>query len=163
MVDGELSNSGVVVSNKTGKEYKVREVGLLTPTPHPAPRLYPGQMGYLVSNMKSAKEAVIGDTLHMRGSAVEPLLDIEPAKPMVYAGVYPFQQDQTRDLKAALERLCLNDSSVSISFVLRCTAVWWCAGECIPRDECSTRPGLAARLPWCPPHGSLHTETRAGI
>ena len=54
MVDGVLSaaRSSSVVSTKTGKEYKVKEVGVLTPEPHPCQFLYPGQVGYLVSNMK---------------------------------------------------------------------------------------------------------------
>ena len=54
VVDGVLSGNknNTVVSSKTGKEYKVKEVGVLTPAPHPCQFLYPGQVGYLVSNMK---------------------------------------------------------------------------------------------------------------
>ena len=57
VVDGVLSGNktNTVVSSKTGKEYKVKEVGVLTPTPHPCQFLYPGQVGYLVSNMKVRK------------------------------------------------------------------------------------------------------------
>ena len=79
MVDGVLSSNrnNVVVSSKTGKEYKVKEVGLLTPGPHPCPLLYPGQVGYLITNMKNAREAEIGDTLYVKD---KPLIDIELAK-----------------------------------------------------------------------------------
>ena len=112
-MDGVLSGhkTNVVVSSKTGKEYKVKEVGVLTPTPHPCKFLYPGQVGYLVSNMKSAREAEIGDTFHSKDRPVEPLMTIEPAKPMVFAGVYPFNQSEIRELKTAIEKLALNDRS----------------------------------------------------
>merc|ERR1711874_907295 len=65
--------------------------------------------------MKSAREAEIGDTLHSRDKEVEPLMTIEPAKPMVFAGVYPFNQSEIRGLKAAIEKLALNDRSVSLN------------------------------------------------
>eukprot|EP00092_Neocalanus_flemingeri_P039370 GFUD01042865.1.p1 GENE.GFUD01042865.1~~GFUD01042865.1.p1 ORF type:complete len:642 (+),score=216.87 GFUD01042865.1:140-2065(+) len=116
VVDGVLTTKNTaVVSSKTGKEYKVKEVGLLTPSPHPCPALYPGQVGYLISSMKTASEAVIGDTFFAKDRPVDPLLSIEPAKPMVYAGVYPFNPGELKELKVALEKLCLNDNSVSIS------------------------------------------------
>ena len=84
---------------------------MLTPTPHPCKFLYPGQVGYLVSNMKSAREAEIGDTFHSKDRPVEPQMTIEPAKPMVFAGVYPFNQSEIRELKTAIEKLALNDRS----------------------------------------------------
>jgi len=117
VADGVLkcSRNQVVVSSKTGKEYKVKEVGLLTPRVHQCAALYPGQVGYLVTNMKSAREAEIGDTLYAQNKPVKPLIDIEPAKPMVFAGVYPFNQSETKELKAAIERLTLNDRSVSVT------------------------------------------------
>jgi elongation factor 4 len=64
--------------------------------------------------MRKAREAVLGDTLHQKDHPVTPLLDIQPAKPMVFAGVYPFNASEHRDLKLALEKLCLNDSSVTV-------------------------------------------------
>ena len=92
-----------IASSKTGREYKVGEVGLLTPSQHPCPALYPGQVlllllllltlfftllftltillllqvGYLMCNMRKAREAVLGDTLHLAGRPVTPLLDIQ--------------------------------------------------------------------------------------
>jgi len=114
VVDGVLTAKNIVVSSSTKKEYKVKEVGLMTPFPHPCPALYPGQVGYLISNMRTAKEAVIGDTFYAKDKPVEPLMCIEPAKPMVFAGVYPFNPGEIKELKAALEKLCLNDNSVSL-------------------------------------------------
>jgi len=114
VVDGVLTTKNTVVSTSTKKEYLVKEVGLMTPSPHPCPALYPGQVGYLISNMRTAKEAVIGDTFFSKGKPVEPLLSIEPAKPMVFAGVYPFNPNELKELKAALEKLCLSDNSVSL-------------------------------------------------
>ena len=64
--------------------------------------------------MRKATEAVLGDTLHQSNHPVAPLLDIQPSKPMVYAGVYPFNATEHKDLKVALEKLCLNDSSVTV-------------------------------------------------
>ena len=63
----------------------------------------------MVSNMKSAREAEIGDTFHSKDRPVEPLVTIQPAKPMVFAGVYPFNQSEIRELKTAIEKLALND------------------------------------------------------
>jgi len=90
-------------------------MGLLTPEPFECAALYTGQVGYIVCNMKSAKEAVIGDTLHLKDKPVPPLLDIMPAKPMLFAGFYPFNPSEYKDMKGALEKLCINDNSVTIS------------------------------------------------
>jgi len=114
VAEGVLRVGQTIASSKTGREYKVGEVGLLTPSQHPCPALYPGQVGYLMCNMRKAREAVLGDTLHLAGRPVTPLLDIQPAKPMVYAGVYPFNASEHRDLALALEKLCLSDPSVAL-------------------------------------------------
>jgi len=114
VVEGVLRVGQTIASSKTGREYRVGEVGLLTPSHHPCPALYPGQVGYLMCNMRRAREAVLGDTLHLAGRPVTPLLDIQPAKPMVYAGVYPFNASEHRELALALEKLCLSDPSVAL-------------------------------------------------
>lgn len=64
--------------------------------------------------MRSSKEAHIGDTLHKTDSPVEPLTAFEPVKPMVFAGVFPFDQSQHPNLRSAIEKLALNDSAVSV-------------------------------------------------
>ena len=70
VADGVLTAKNTVVSTSTKKEYKVKEVGLMTPFPHPCPALYPGQVGYLISNMRTAKEAVIGDTFYAKDKVI---------------------------------------------------------------------------------------------
>lgn len=74
-----------------------------------------GQIGLVGCNMRSSKEAHIGDTLHRKEEPVEPLVGFEPSKPMVFAGVYPFDQTQHVNLRSAIEKLALNDSAVTVS------------------------------------------------
>lgn len=70
--------------------------------------------------MKS-KEALIGDTLHLKHDTVEPLERFKPPKPMVFAGIYPMDQSQFSSLQAAIDRLALNDSAVTITLDSRYT------------------------------------------
>lgn len=65
--------------------------------------------------MRSVSEAHIGDTLHAKGSNVEPLSGFSAARPMVYAGVFPFDQSHHAELKSSLEKLALNDPAVSVT------------------------------------------------
>jgi len=112
---GVLTESMTVVSCKTNKEYLIKSLGVLTPEEFKCSKLYPGQVGYIVCNMKSAKEAVIGDTFHIKDRPTPPLLEIESSKPMLYAGVYPLNPAEHKELRNALEKLCINDASVSVS------------------------------------------------
>lgn len=73
-----------------------------------------GQVGFIVCNMRSVSEAHIGDTLHLKNSDVEPLSSFSAARPMVYAGVYPMDQSELLVLKNAIEKLSLNDPSVTV-------------------------------------------------
>ncbi|XP_056345310.1 translation factor GUF1, mitochondrial isoform X2 [Oenanthe melanoleuca] len=75
---------------------------------------YAGQVGYLIAGMKEVTEAQIGDTLFLYKQPVEPLPGFKSAKPMVFAGMYPIDQTEYNNLKSALERLTLNDSSVTV-------------------------------------------------
>lgn len=63
--------------------------------------------------MRSSAEAHIGDTIHLKGKPVKPFLAFEPARPMVFAGVYPMDQSQHVALRGAIEKLILNDSAVT--------------------------------------------------
>lgn len=65
--------------------------------------------------MRSAKDAHIGDTIHLKDEPVEPFPGFKPAQPMVFAGLFPMDQSQHIEMKSALERLVLNDSAVSIT------------------------------------------------
>ncbi|XP_019818238.2 translation factor GUF1, mitochondrial isoform X2 [Bos indicus] len=76
--------------------------------------LYAGQVGYLIAGMKDVTEAQIGDTLYLHKQPVEPLPGFKSAKPMVFAGMYPVDQSEYNNLKSAIEKLTLNDSSVVV-------------------------------------------------
>ncbi|XP_073439547.1 translation factor GUF1, mitochondrial isoform X2 [Dendrobates tinctorius] len=112
---GDVCKGNKIVSAHSGKCYEVNEVGILTPEEVPAEKLYAGQVGYLIAGMKDVQEAQIGDTLHLLKHPVEPLPGFKPAKPMVFAGMFPVDQSEYSNLKSALEKLTLNDSSVSVS------------------------------------------------
>ncbi|OXB63577.1 hypothetical protein ASZ78_014202 [Callipepla squamata] len=106
---GEIQKGHKIVSAHTNKRYEVNEVGILTPDEQPTHKLYAGQVGYLIAGMKEVTEAQIGDTLFMYKQPVEPLPGFKSAKPMVFA-----DQTEYNNLKSALERLTLNDSSVTV-------------------------------------------------
>ncbi|KAM9329121.1 translation factor GUF1, mitochondrial [Gastrophryne carolinensis] len=112
---GEVSKGNRIVAAHSGKSYEVNEVGLLTPGELAVGKLYAGQVGYLVAGMKEVQEAQIGDTLYLQKQPVEPLPGFKAAKPMVFAGMFPVDQSDYNNLKSALEKLTLNDSSVSVT------------------------------------------------
>lgn len=111
---GRVSRGDRIVSAHLGKSFEVNELGILRPDQHPTETLYAGQVGYVIAGMKEVKEAQIGDTLYLHKQPVEALPGFKPAKPMVFAGMYPMDQSEYTALRSALEKLTLNDSSVSI-------------------------------------------------
>ncbi|XP_032645792.1 translation factor GUF1, mitochondrial isoform X1 [Chelonoidis abingdonii] len=111
---GEVQKGHKIVSAHTRKTYEVNEVGILTPNEQPTHKLYAGQVGYLIAGMKEVTEAQIGDTLYLHKQPVEPLPGFKSAKPMVFAGMYPVDQSEYNNLKSAIEKLTLNDSSVTV-------------------------------------------------
>ncbi|XP_063223490.1 LOW QUALITY PROTEIN: translation factor GUF1 homolog, mitochondrial [Bacillus rossius redtenbacheri] len=115
VTDGSVKMGDRIVSLHSGKNYEVRGLGLLRPHEEPTDQLLAGQVGYVTCNMRSTKEAHIGDTLHLKDCAVTPLPGFRPARPMVYAGVYPTDQSQHLSLRAAIDKLVLNDSAVSVA------------------------------------------------
>uniref|UniRef100_A0A2K5BY15 GTP binding elongation factor GUF1 n=1 Tax=Aotus nancymaae TaxID=37293 RepID=A0A2K5BY15_AOTNA len=114
LFDGVVSKGDKIVSAHTQKIYEVNEVGVLNPNEQPTHKLYAGQVGYLIAGMKDVTEAQIGDTLHLHKQPVEPLPGFKSAKPMVFAGIYPVDQSEYNNLKSAIEKLTLNDSSVTV-------------------------------------------------
>lgn len=88
-------------------------MGLLAPEPLSTGALLTGQVGYLITGLKDVKAARVGDTWHQARQPVTPLPGFKPIRPMVFAGLYPASSDEYEGLAAALERLCLNDASVS--------------------------------------------------
>uniref|UniRef100_A0A669CHC6 GTP binding elongation factor GUF1 n=1 Tax=Oreochromis niloticus TaxID=8128 RepID=A0A669CHC6_ORENI len=111
---GRVKKGDKIVSAHLGKAYEVNELGLLRPDEHPTQKLFAGQVGYIIAGMKDVKEAQIGDTLYLQEQPVEALPGFKPAKAMVFAGMYPMDQSEYTGLRSAIERLTLNDSSVTV-------------------------------------------------
>ncbi|XP_038625059.1 translation factor GUF1, mitochondrial isoform X1 [Tachyglossus aculeatus] len=111
---GEVCRGDKVVSAHSQKTYEVNEVGVLTPDGQPTQKLYAGQVGYLIAGMKAISEAQVGDTLYFPKHPVEPLPGFKSMKPMVFAGMYPLDQSEYSSLQSAVEKLTLNDSSVTV-------------------------------------------------
>ena len=84
------------------------------PNETPCDALYAGQVGYLITGMKTIREARIGDTIFHTKSPVIPFPGFKPAKPMVFAGIYPVDSDEFDNLRDAIEKLTLNDASVTV-------------------------------------------------
>ncbi|KAI9593134.1 P-loop containing nucleoside triphosphate hydrolase protein [Syncephalis fuscata] len=115
--DGQLTKGMQWLNLSTLLQYKLigdRIVGLMYPEQISTNALYAGQVGYVVCSMKNAKEARIGDTFYRLKYPVEPLPGFEPAKSMVFAGVYPVDTDDFSLLEESITKLTLNDASVNV-------------------------------------------------
>ncbi|KRT78600.1 ADP ribosylation factor, partial [Oryctes borbonicus] len=115
LTDGTINIGNEISSCYTKKSYEVKTLSILTPNEQSVTQLVAGQVGLISCNMKLHKEALIGDTFHKSNDSVEPLDKFKPAKPMVFAGVFPLDQSQHVNLRSAIEKLCLNDSAVSVA------------------------------------------------
>ncbi|KAG5527448.1 hypothetical protein RHGRI_028366 [Rhododendron griersonianum] len=115
VVDGTLRKGDKISSAATGQSYEVLDVGIMHPELTPTGVLLTGQVGYVVSGMRSTKEARVGDTLHQSRTIVEPLPGFKPVKHMVFSGVYPVDGSDFEALNHAIERLTCNDASVSVT------------------------------------------------
>ncbi|KAJ0977883.1 hypothetical protein J5N97_013357 [Dioscorea zingiberensis] len=115
VVDGALHKGDKIASASTGQTYEVFDVGIMHPELTPTGVLFTGQVGFVVSGMRSTKEARVGDTLHHAKSTVIPLPGFKPAKHMVFSGLYPADGSDFDALNHAIERLTCNDASVSVT------------------------------------------------
>jgi GTP-binding protein LepA len=112
VVDGHLAPGMKVVLMASGGAYEVEQLGVFTPKPLPVDGLAAGEVGFVVAGIKKISDTKIGDTLtEERRPAAEPLPGFKEVKPMVFAGLYPVDADQYAELRDALEKLRLNDSS----------------------------------------------------
>ena len=111
--DGIIKKGDMISLAQARTSYDVLEVGLMYPEPTPMKALYPGQVGYLITGMKSVKEARIGDTIYHTKKPVKAFPGFKPAKPMVFAGLYPVDSEDFESFQEAIEKLTLNDASVS--------------------------------------------------
>lgn len=114
IVSGSLKKGDKVKFLQAGKKYDVLDVGIHNPEEVPVDALREGQVGYVVCNMKNSGEAHIGDTVCLAAQTVEPLPGFKPMKAMVYAGVFPVDSAEFPLLEESIERLTLNDRSVSV-------------------------------------------------
>ncbi len=113
VVDGSIKNGDKVRFMATNKEFEIVELGYLNPKRVPVKELKTGDVGYLAASIKEITRFV-GDTVtHVDNPATEPLEGYKEALPMVFSGLYPVENDQYADLKEALEKLKLNDSSIT--------------------------------------------------
>ncbi|KAJ8872016.1 hypothetical protein PR048_028356, partial [Dryococelus australis] len=115
VTEGSIRVGDKIVSVHSGKTYEVRGLGILKPHETPTDQLQAGQVGYITCNMRSTKEAYVGDTLHLKDVVVAALPGFRPARPMVFAGVYPTDQSLHQTLRVAIDKLVLNDSAVSVA------------------------------------------------
>ena len=113
VVDGSIKNGDKIRFMATDKEFEIVELGYLNPKRVPVQELKTGDVGYFAASIKEITRFV-GDTVtHVENPAAEPLAGYKEALPMVFSGLYPVENDQYADLKEALEKLKLNDSSIT--------------------------------------------------
>jgi GTP-binding protein LepA len=111
--DGEVNRKNVLKLMATGARFEPIELGIFNPRMQQVDTLKAGQVGYIATGFKTVRECRVGDTITLReGGATEPLPGYAPAKPMVFAGIYPTENDDYQELKEALEKLQLNDASL---------------------------------------------------
>lgn len=129
VVNGQIKKGDLVKFYNTGKEYYADEVGVLRLGYVPRDVLKTGDVGYIISGIKTSKEVKVGDTItHVKRPCAKAIDGFEEVKPMVFAGVYPIDTEDYEDLRAAVEKLQLNDasltfmpeSSMALGFGFRC-------------------------------------------
>jgi GTP-binding protein LepA len=129
ITNGEIRKNDLVKFFNTKKEYNADEVGILRLKPEPRDVVKTGDVGYIISGIKTSKEVKVGDTItHPHRSCDKAIDGFEDVKPMVFAGVYPIDAEDYEDLRASLEKLQLNDasltfepeSSAALGFGFRC-------------------------------------------
>lgn len=129
IVNGSIRKGEEVLFVNTKKRYTADEVGVLKMDLSPKKELHCGDVGYIVSGIKTATEVKVGDTItSLANPCAEAIAGFEEVKPMVFAGVYPIETEEFENLRASLEKLQLNDaslsftpeSSVALGFGFRC-------------------------------------------
>ena len=127
--NGELKKGDLVKFFATDKEYYADEIGILRLTAEPRTIVRSGDVGYIISGIKAAREVKVGDTItHVEDPCLKPIDGFEDVKPMVFAGIYPVDADDYEELRASIEKLQLNDasltfipeSSAALGFGFRC-------------------------------------------
>jgi len=129
VMSGEISKKTQIKMMATGKVFEVQEVGIFSPHEKPVDKLRPGEVGYILANIKNTADVKIGDTITTTPSgATEPLPGFKMIAPVVFAGIYPVDSSDFEAVRDALVRLQLNDSalhveqesSLALGFGFRC-------------------------------------------
>ena len=111
--EGEIAKNAEILMMAAGKKGLALEVGVLTPKMSPREKLSEGEIGYIVTNLKTTREAKVGDTVTLvKNPAGKALPGYKNVLPFVYAGFFPVSNDQYKDLKEAIEKLALSDSAL---------------------------------------------------
>ena len=129
VMNGQITKGDRIKFIATGKEYNADEVGALKLKQEPRKRVETGDVGYLITGIKEAKEVQVGDTITLAASPTDSPIDgFEEVKPMVFAGIYPVDTEDYEELRNSMEKLQLNDaslvfqpeSSAALGFGFRC-------------------------------------------
>ncbi|MGB3095900.1 MAG: translation elongation factor 4 [Candidatus Deferrimicrobiaceae bacterium] len=129
MFDGRISPGQKIALMSTGRTFEIQEVGVFSPHPKKVDSLGPGEVGFVIANIKDVMETKVGDTItDAKNPAAIPLPGFKVIRPMVFAGFYPVVSDHYAQLRSAIEKLRLNDSSftaepetsVALGFGFRC-------------------------------------------
>ncbi len=128
IVNGTIRKDDFVKFVSTGKEYHADEIGVLKLDLNPRQELSAGNVGYIISGIKTSKEVKVGDTITHVQRPAPAIEGFEEVKPMVFAGVYPIEAEDFENLRSSLEKLQLNDasltfqpeSSMALGFGFRC-------------------------------------------
>lgn len=138
VISGELKGRSPILMMATNKSYEILEVGIFTPEAKKVDILRPGEVGYIIANIKNISDVKVGDTItSLRNGAEAPLPGFKIISPVVYAAIYPIDSSDFEDVKDALYKLQLNDSALYVE------------------QESSTALGLGFR---CGFLGLLHLE-----
>ncbi|TFK92249.1 GTP-binding protein lepa [Polyporus arcularius HHB13444] len=113
--EGVLRKGDKIASCYTRKKYEVTDLGIMYPEEVSTDCLRPGQVGFVACSMKESAEAHIGDTFYRVGHPVEPMPGFKPARAMVYAGIYPVDNNDFLKLEESIRRLSLTDRSVEVT------------------------------------------------
>lgn len=115
VMSGEIKRGSLIRMMVTGKSFEVLEVGVFTPKGRPVDVLRPGEVGYMIANIKTPTDVKVGDTVTLhRYPAPEPLPGFKHITPVVFAGIYPIDSTDFEALRDALDKLQLNDSALHI-------------------------------------------------
>ena len=129
VMNGQITKGDRIKFIATGKEYNADEVGALKLKQEPRKHVETGDVGYLITGIKEAKEVQVGDTVTLAASPTDSPIDgFEEVKPMVFAGIYPVDTEEYEELRNSMEKLQLNDaslvfqpeSSAALGFGFRC-------------------------------------------